>query len=116
MELINVKELSSIEIFDKRKIIDKDGYDSYDSGCKLLGITFIKKGWYHRFSYSGYSHSLYIGKEKPAVHYSKPYCKIIMKNLSYSNKKFDTYEEAKQYAKQIRNKCSEHIKLIELWN
>lgn len=116
MELINIKEISSIETFDK-EIKPKQYHYYYEKGWKFLWWTITKKGWYRRELFLPYLiPSEYLGEDKPKdeIEYTKARCTIMMNNTASSTKEFDTHQEALQYAERIRSKCCNTIQLTEL--
>lgn len=136
MELINFKEILSIETFDKKRNLYYIWRKGVIKKHWLWGDLGVQEGFWKISSYTDYttgvgidlltSNATTVNLNKYIIEniiedeivykvvYDKPYCKIIMKNKCTTTKLFDTYKEAKQYAEQIRNKCSDYIKLIKL--
>lgn len=134
MELINFKEIVSIETFDKkrnpyyiwriggvikmpwwcRNIVEKEGFmkiESYIDEFNRDSLRSVKSSVnLDKYIIENITENKIVYK----VVYDKPYCKIIMKNKCITTKLFDTYKEANIYAQRIRDKCSKYIKLIDL--
>ncbi len=113
MELINIKEVSSIETFDKELSINYIWIDEYKS------FWYKRQAGFHFITSIGMSDEIedvdtdiFIVENKRV--YNKPHCTIMMNNESSTTKRFETYQEANQYASQIRSKCCNTIQLIEL--
>ena len=109
--LINIKEISSIEVVGE--YIDDINYYYIKEDIKFLWWITTKKGWYKRTWIASISNT-YFGKDEPNRR-SQPYCKIVMNNKLQETYKFDTLKKAEEFADKARKMCNQFgVILIDL--
>lgn len=72
----------------------------YRKGLKFLGITIQKEGWYN------YINNQYVTREKA---YHKPHVEFKFSNGDTKTVRFETYQEAEQYANRMSKEVMQKI-------